>query len=65
MLDPDRLAIFADILQVMTFLEVLTEGNNNDILQELQRQNKEYLEQIIKQNNEILERLENYARKIK
>lgn len=64
MLDSDRLNTFASVLQVMTFLEILTEANNNDLLQELQHQNKEYLQKIIEQNEEILERL-NHARKIK
>lgn len=54
MLEPKKLDIFANILQVVTFLEVFAEANNNDILQELQHQNETYLQKIINQNEEIL-----------
>lgn len=54
MLEPKRLDIFANVLQVVTFLEVFAEANNNDILKELQHQNNEYFTKIIEQNEKIL-----------
>lgn len=61
--NPQRLDIFANVVQIATFLEVLSEANNNDIVTELRKQNENYFKKIIKQNEEILGRLDN-ARKI-
>lgn len=43
------------ILQLYSLLIIMKDFNNNDLMNELQRQDKDYLEKIIKQNNEILE----------
>jgi len=42
------------ILQALSLELLFQDCNNNDLMQELQRQDKEYLEKIIKQNEEII-----------
>ena len=63
----DGLNFYANILQIASYEQLLKQANNDDIMTELDHQNKAYLEQIIKTQAEIasrLERLENYVRKI-
>lgn len=45
------------ILQIMTLIWASEDATNNQLLEELQRQNKDYLKKIIEQNNQILEKL--------
>ena len=45
------------ILQILSLEILFKDYNNNDLMQELQKQDKEYLEKIIKQNEEILQLL--------
>lgn len=47
------------ILQIMTLIWASEDATNNQLLEELQRQNKYYLEKIIEKNNRILEYLSN------
>ena len=54
----DGLNFYANILQIASYEELLEQANNNDILRELDHQNKDYLEQILKNQNEIIKRLE-------
>lgn len=54
----DGLNFYANILQIASYQELLEQANNNDILQELDHQNKDYLEQILKNQAEIIKRLE-------
>ena len=54
----DGLNFYANILQIASYQELLQQANNNDILHELQHQNKEFLEQLLKNQAEILKRLE-------
>ena len=42
------------ILQVLNLEILFKDYNNNDLMQELQRQDEIYLKKIIKQNEEIL-----------
>jgi hypothetical protein len=42
------------ILQALSLELLFQDCNNNDLMQELQRQDKEFLEKIIKQNEEII-----------
>ena len=54
----DGLNFYANILQIASYQELLNQANNDDIMTELQHQNKAYLEEIIKNQTEILKRLE-------
>lgn len=54
----DGLNFYANILQIASYQELLNQANNDDIMTELDKQNKEYLEEIIKNQKEIIRRLE-------
>lgn len=54
----DGLNFYANILQIASYQELLAQANNNDILQELNHQNKDYLEKILKNQALIFKRLE-------
>lgn len=58
------LEIFSNVLQIASYLMLQKDSSNNDIMQELQIQDKMlseqtniYLKNIIRQNEEILEKL--------
>lgn len=53
----DILTIFSVVLQVMTCDQTMKHTSTDDIMKELQKQDREYMEKIIEQNNEILEKL--------
>ena len=53
----DILNIFAVGLQVMTLEQTTKQTSTDDIMRELQKQDREYMEKIIAQNNEILKKL--------
>ena len=53
----DGLNFYANILQIASYQELLNQANNDDIMTELQHQNKAYLETIIKNQVEIIKRL--------
>ena len=52
----DILNIFSVGLQVMTLEQTTKQISTDDIMRELQRQDREYMEKIIAQNNKILEK---------
>ena len=52
----DILNIFSVGLQVMTLEQTTNQISTDDIMRELQRQDREYMEKIIAQNNKILEK---------
>ena len=54
----ENLNTFANLIQIASYQELLEQANNDDIMKELDRQNKEFLEIIIKNQAEILKRLE-------
>ena len=54
----DGLNFYANILQIASYQELLAQANNNDILKELNHQDKEYLERILQNQALILQRLE-------
>ena len=57
-----NLDTFANFIQILSYQELLEQATADDVLQELQHQNKAYLEQILNMQKEILtkiERLEN------
>lgn len=53
----DILTIFSVVLQVMTYDQTMKQTSTDDIMRELQKQDREYMEKIIEQNNEILKKL--------
>lgn len=61
-----NLDTFANFIQILSYQELLEQATADDVLQELQHQNKDFLEQILKNQTEILRRLERLenARKI-
>ena len=53
----DMLTILSVMLQVMGYRNDMSKSSNDDLMKELQRQDKVYLEQIIENQNKILEKL--------
>lgn len=52
-MNDDLLNDIANISQLISLQLLLQDASNNDLMAELQRQNKEYLETIIKNQEEI------------
>lgn len=50
----DMLTIFSVILQIMGYQNDMSQSSNDDLMRELQRQDKAYLDRIIENQNEIL-----------
>ena len=53
----DILTILSVILQIMGYKNDMSQSSNDDLMRELQRQDKAYLEKIIENQNKILEKL--------
>ena len=53
----DVLTILSVALQIMGYQNDMSQSSNDDLMRELQRQNKAYLEKIIENQNKILEKL--------
>ena len=53
----DILTILSVMLQIMGYRNDMSQSSNDDLMRELQRQNKAYLEQIVENQNKILEKL--------
>ena len=53
----DVLTILSVALQIMGYQNDMSQSSNDDLMRELQRQNKAYLEKIIENENKILEKL--------
>ena len=53
----DMLAILSVMLQIMGYQNDMSQSSNDDLMRELQRQDKAYLEKIIDNQNKILEKL--------
>ena len=53
----DALTIMSVMLQVVGYQNDITQSSNDDIMRELQKQNKAYFEKIIETQNLILKRL--------
>ena len=53
----DMLTILSVILQIMGYQNDMSKSSNDDLMKELQRQDKAYLEKIIENQNKILEKL--------
>ena len=54
----ENLNTFANFIQILSYQELLEQANNDDLMEELQHQNKAYLEEILNMQKEILTRLE-------
>lgn len=55
----DVLTVFSVMLQIMGYQNDISQSSNDDLMNELQKQNKAYLEKIIENQNLILEKLDN------
>lgn len=53
----DVLAIFSVMLQVVGYKNDISQSSNDDLMHELQEQDKRYLDKIIENQNKILEKL--------
>lgn len=53
----DVLAILSVILQIVGYQNDISQSSNDDLMRELQRQDKAYLDKIIENQNKILEKL--------
>ena len=53
----DMLTILSVILQIMGYKNDISQSSNDDLMRELQRQDKAYLEKIIDNQNLILQKL--------
>ena len=53
----DMLTILSLMLQIMGYQNDMSQSSNDDLMRELQRQDKAYLEKIIENQNKILEKL--------
>ena len=53
----DMLTILSVALQIMGYRNDMSQSSNDDLMRELQRQDKSYLEKIIENENKILEKL--------
>lgn len=53
----DVLTILSVMLQIMGYRNDMSQSSNDDLMSELQRQDKAYLEKIIENQNKILEKL--------
>lgn len=50
----NRITIFDTFLQLLTMAMVAEDATNNDLMEELQKQDREYLEKIMENQNKIL-----------
>ena len=53
----DVLSIFSVLLQIMNFQADLRNASNDDLMAELQKQDREYFEKIIANQNKIITKL--------
>ena len=53
----DVLTVLSVMLQIMGYQNDMSQSSNDDLMRELQRQDKAYLEKIIENQNKILEKL--------
>ena len=51
----DILTIFSVMLQVAGYKNDISQSSNDDLMRELQKQDKKYLDKIIENQNKILE----------
>ena len=61
---PNKYDLAIGFLQVFDLLLNVSQSTNDDILRELQHQNKDYLSKIISQNEEILQNQEKILKRL-
>lgn len=55
----DYLSVFGVLLQIMNYQTDLKQSSNDDLLKELQHQDRDYLERILNNQRHIIELLTN------
>ena len=60
----DMLDVLSDLLQIYNTNLLEQDASNNDVMKELQHQNKDYLESILTRLNDINERLTKLEEKL-
>ena len=60
----ENLSTLANLLQIASFLLLVSEASNNKLLEELQNQNKTYLDRAIKQNEIIIQQNKDILKKL-
>lgn len=60
----DLLSVLSIILQLQIMEEQKYQSDSNDIMEELQRQDKLYLERILKNQNVIIQKLNKLTEKV-
>lgn len=55
--DLSYLTLFSSFLGCMNYVENLKQTSNDDLMEELKKQNTEYIEKILEQNDQILKLL--------
>lgn len=60
----DLLTVLSMILQVESYEQNLRQTSNDDLLNELQRQNQEYLDKILENQNKVINLLNDIASKL-
>lgn len=58
MLNLEGFNFYANIIQLLSYQQLLEQANNDDLMRELQNQDECYLKTIIKNQAEIIKRLE-------
>lgn len=58
MLNLEGFNFYANIIQLLSYQQLLEQANNDDLMRELQNQDECYLKTIIKNQAEIIQRLE-------
>ena len=53
----DLLTMIGFVMQIMNYQENRNQTNNDDLMEELQKQDREYLEKIVQNQEKILEKL--------
>ena len=61
----DIFALFTGIIQILSYIELLNDNTNSELMEELRNQDKLFLEKIIKQNEEILDILKKQNRNVR
>lgn len=64
MLNLEQLNTFANFLQVLNYMENITQTSNDVILAKLERQDDKYLKMILNNQVEILKRLERLEKNV-
>ena len=64
-MNTELLDLLSDILQIYNTILLTQDSTNNEVMKELQRQDREYLDKILGSLEDIQKRLTNIEEKIK